>query len=540
MPDRFERPEPAIISSITDPSLLFLFQTFPLKLQRHSGWRTMLFAGHLCARPSWNRNAVRSCGSHANHAGQAPSGRPPAIQKRSIMSFAELNLAPSILKAIGVCGYAAPTPIQEQAVPQAILGRDLIATAQTGTGKTAAFVLPALQRLTAPSTRPGRGPRILVLTPTRELANQVSDAVRVYGKFMRIRSGAILGGVPYFEQQRLLSQPVDIVIATPGRLIDHMESGRVNFSRLELLVLDEADRMLDMGFSEAVQTISAATPTTRQTLLFTATWDRTMETLAGKLLKEPVRIAIAGKKTTLETIEQRLHAADDMQHKSRLLNHLIADETVTRAIIFSSTKRHADQLARELSAQGHSAEALHGDMTQGARNRAIMKMKRGGVRLLVATDVAARGLDVNGISHVINYDLPKNAEDYVHRIGRTGRAGATGVAISFASGRELDSLTRIERYIGQTLKRHVIPGLEPRYDLGRPRSAGAGGRSFSGRPGAPTARGRVQEISYFRPSGQRSGRTGADSAGAKWGRREQGNRSGDFRRAAADRNDRWR
>jgi superfamily II DNA/RNA helicase len=456
------------------------------------------------------------------------------------MSFADLNLAPRILKAIEACGYAAPTPIQQQAVPGALEGRDLIATAQTGTGKTAAFVLPALQRLTAPSKLSGRGPRVLVLTPTRELASQVSDAVRVYGRFLRIRSGAILGGVPYFEQQRLLSQPVDIVIATPGRLIDHMERGRVNFSRLELLVLDEADRMLDMGFSEAVQTIAAATPAARQTLLFTATWDRTMEALAGKLLKEPVRIAVAGKRTTLETIEQRLHAADDMQHKTRMLNHLIADAAVTRAIIFSSTKRHADQLAKELSAQGHSAEALHGDMTQGARTRAITKMKRGNVRLLVATDVAARGLDVNGITHVINYDLPKNAEDYVHRIGRTGRAGATGVAISFASGRELDSLTRIERYIGQALKRHVIPGLEPRYGLGRPRSGGAGRRSFSGRPGAPAARGRVQEISYFRPSNQRSGRTGAGSAGTTWGRKEQGGRSGDLRRTASDRNERWR
>ena len=215
--------------------------------------------------------------------------------------------------------------------------------------------------------------------------------------------------------------------------MDHMERGRIDFSRLELLVLDEADRMLDMGFSEAVDTIAAATPATRQTLMFTATMDNTMARLAQRLLKDPVRVEIAGKKTTLEAIEQRLHAADDMQHKNRMLKHLISDSGMTRAIIFSGTKRNADQLANELHAQGHSAAALHGDMSQNARNRTIMNMKRGKIRLLVATDVAARGLDVTGITHVINYDLPKNAEDYVHRIGRTGRAGATGIAISFAS-----------------------------------------------------------------------------------------------------------
>jgi superfamily II DNA/RNA helicase len=277
------------------------------------------------------------------------------------MSFSVFQLEAPILKAINLCGYAAPTPIQEQAIPKAIAGQDLIATAQTGTGKTAAFMLPALQRLSVPSvsTKRSKGPRVLVLTPTRELANQVTDAVRIYGKFMRIRSGAILGGMPYFEQQRLLSQPVDLIVATPGRLIDHMERGRIDFSRLELLVLDEADRMLDMGFSEAVDTIAAATPKDRQTLLFTATMDATMAKLAQRLLRDPVRVEITGKKMTLEAIEQRLHAADDMQHKNRLLKHLIADSSMTRAIIFSGTKKNADQLANELHAQGHSAAALH-------------------------------------------------------------------------------------------------------------------------------------------------------------------------------------
>jgi superfamily II DNA/RNA helicase len=295
---------------------------------------------------------------------------------------------------------------------------------------------------------------------------------------MRIRSGSILGGVPYFEQQRLLSQPVDIIVATPGRLIDHMERGRISFSRLELLVLDEADRMLDMGFSEAVSSIAAATPSTRQTLLFTATWDKTMADLGGRLTKQPVRVEISGRKPTLDQIEQRVLAADDMQHKSRMLHRIIGDKIVTRAIIFSGTKLHADQLARELSEQGHAVEALHGDMSQGARNRAIMKMRQGRVRLLVATDVAARGIDVTGISHVINYDLPKNAEDYVHRIGRTGRAGASGTAISFVSSRELDSLRRIEHYIKQTLPRQVMPGLEPRFELRSPRTRTSGAASM--------------------------------------------------------------
>ncbi len=471
------------------------------------------------------------------------------------MSFDSLNLAAPISKAISLCGYAAPTPIQEQSIPQAIAGKDLIASAQTGTGKTAAFVIPALERLQKPSAARGKGPRVLILTPTRELATQVTDAVRTYGKFMRLRHGAIVGGMPYFEQQRLLSQPVDIIIATPGRLIDHLERGRIDFSRVELLVLDEADRMLDMGFSEAVETITKATPAGRQTLLFTATWDNAMARLAEKLLKDPVRIAVAGKKTTLDTIEQRLHAADDMQHKNRMLNHLIADSAMTRAIIFSSTKKNADQLARELNAQGHAAEALHGDMTQGARNRAIMNMRRGRVRLLVATDVAARGLDVPGITHVINFDLPKNAEDYVHRIGRTGRAGATGIAISFVSYRELDQLTRIERYIGQSLPQQVIAGLEPARQLrsqkSRPGYQGAS-KNRSNYQGASTNRWKSSAT-----AGNRYGQSALskDAYGASTGRKphsdsrfagerkrdakQQGGWAGDYRKAQGDRRSRW-
>lgn len=391
------------------------------------------------------------------------------------MTFAELNLLPPILKAVAACGYTDPTPIQAQAIPRALEGRDLLATAQTGTGKTAAFVLPALQRLARPAQKPGRGPRVLVLTPTRELAQQVTDAVRSYGKFLRIRSGAILGGMPYREQLRLLSAPVDLIVATPGRLVDLLDRRSLDLSRLELLILDEADRMLDMGFSDDVDRVAAASPSDRQTLLFTATMDATMARLAGRLLNEPERIEVAGTKTTHEHIEQRLHVADDLSHKNRLLQHLITDGDVRKAIIFSATKRDAENMAIELRSQGHSAAALHGDMPQSARNRTIAAMKQGRIRLLVATDVAARGLDVSGISHVINFDLPKFAEDYVHRIGRTGRAGASGIAISFASLNEVSYLARIERYIGQTLPEHQIPGLEPRRPLHRV-STGRGSR----------------------------------------------------------------
>jgi superfamily II DNA/RNA helicase len=461
------------------------------------------------------------------------------------MSFSNLQLAAPILKAVNLCGYTTPTPVQAKAIPEVLAGHDVIATAQTGTGKTAAFVLPALQCLSVPSKSTGRskGPRVLVLTPTRELANQITTAVSTYGKFMRIRSGVILGGMPYFEQQRLLSQPVDLIVATPGRLMDHMERGRIDFSRLEILILDEADRMLDMGFSEAVDTIAAATPANRQTLMFTATMDNAMAKLAQRLLKDPVRVEIAGKKTTLEAIEQRLHAADDMQHKNRLLKHLISDSGMTRAIIFSGTKRNADQLARELAAQGHASAALHGDMNQNARNRTIMNMRRGKIRLLVATDVAARGLDVTGITHVINYDLPKNAEDYVHRIGRTGRAGASGIAISFASGKEVDYLRQIERFIGQSIPQLVIPGLEPARPLRRSDSGSAGPSSGKRWQGATAGKRYGQNTASRKPFGARPGGKSDSEArfsrNDKWSVKRDGGKAGDFSDGKQSRRSRW-
>ena len=398
------------------------------------------------------------------------------------MSFAELNLHASIQKAISVCGYATPTPIQAEAIPQALTGRDLIASAQTGTGKTAAFIIPALERLAKPGPA-GIGPRVLVLTPTRELAAQVADSVARYGRFLRMRYGSIVGGMPYPDQVRLLRQPVDLIVATPGRLIDHLERGRIDLSRVELLVLDEADRMLDMGFTDAVDQITAATPKKRQTLLFTATMDDPMARLAGRLLKDPSRIAISSPQANHDSIEQRMHLTDNLGHKHKMLHHLLEDPTITQAIIFSATKRDADTLARDLYDRGLSAAALHGDMTQGARTRTLTNLRRGKVRFLVATDVAARGLDINGISHVINFDLPRAAEDYVHRIGRTGRAGATGVAISFVSPADAVYLQRIQRYTGQTVQMHTIPGLEPVSSLPVPgrggNAAGKGRRPFA-------------------------------------------------------------
>ena len=391
------------------------------------------------------------------------------------MSFENLNLHPSIVQAITETGYTEPTPIQQQAIPELLAGHDIMASAQTGTGKTAAFMLPALHLLAEPPKERGKGPRVLILTPTRELALQVSEAATKYGKHLaRTKVVSILGGMPYPLQNKLLSQPVDILVATPGRLIDHIQRGRINFSRLEMLVLDEADRMLDMGFIDDVETIASATPTNRQTLLFSATLDNAIDKIASRLLKSPKRIQIATQKAKLDNIEQRLHYTDDISHKNKLLDHVLRDVTLKQAIIFTATKRDADTLADNLSAQGFDAGALHGDMNQRERTRTLNKLRRGGLRVLVATDVAARGIDVAGITHVVNFDLPKFAEDYVHRIGRTGRAGASGIAISFASGKDGVHLKKIERFTGQNITTHVIPGMEPRF---KPRPSG--NRGFS-------------------------------------------------------------
>ncbi len=387
------------------------------------------------------------------------------------MSFENLQLHPIILKALQHCGYPEPTPIQSACIPKVLVGSDLIASAQTGTGKTAAFVLPALQNLTV--RRSGRKqagqPSVLILTPTRELADQISAATRKYGKYLKFNSACVVGGMPYGPQLKNLSRPIDILVATPGRLMDHVNRKKLDLSKVSMLVLDEADRMLDMGFIDEVEQIADLTPETRQTLMFTATWDNKLAQLANHLLRNPERVQVETQ-VTLKNIEQRLHVADDLEHKNRLLHHLVDDETITQALIFSATKQGAQSLAQDLVDQGHLAAALHGDMKQAARNHTLTKMRRGKVRLLVATDVAARGLDVTSISHVINFDLPRMAEDYVHRIGRTGRAGSAGVAISFALPDDFQYLKRIERYTGESVPHYVIPGLEPKRVIKPPRS----------------------------------------------------------------------
>ncbi|MEY3804355.1 MAG: hypothetical protein RL667_477 [Pseudomonadota bacterium] len=323
-------------------------------------------------------------------------------------------------------------------------------------------MLPALNLLATPHELKSRGPRILVLVPTRELATQVNEAARKYGKFIRARTVSIVGGMPYPLQNKLLSQPLDILVATPGRLLDHMERGRIDLSRLQMLVLDEADRMLDMGFLPDVERICEQLTAERQTLLFSATLDGDIARIARQILKNPKTIQVATQKEKHANIEQRLHYVDDMTHKNKLLEHLLIAPEVNQVIIFTSTKRHCDVLAEDLYAAGHKTAALHGDMTQGARNRTLTKLRQGEVKVLVATDVAARGIDVAGITHVINYDLPKFAEDYVHRIGRTGRAGNTGIAISFASNIDRHILRKIEQFTGNRMDPSTIEGFEPK------------------------------------------------------------------------------
>lgn len=366
------------------------------------------------------------------------------------MSFAQLNLNPNINKAIAACGYTNPTPIQAQSIPDIMLGKDLVASAQTGTGKTAAFVLPALHHLS--SQNPSKKTRILILTPTRELATQITKASSIYGKFLRFNIVSLVGGMPYHHQIKDLARGADIIVATPGRLMDHMEQRRVDLSGIEMLVLDEADRMLDMGFIDDVQYIAKLTPPNRQTLLFSATVDKQLTTVVRHLLKNPVRIDLSNEEIAPAQIKQELYKINSVQHKFRLLKHFLNDSNIYKAIIFTATKINADKIADQLRDEGHAAAALHGDLRQNVRNRTIEALRRGKIQFLVATDVAARGIDISDITHVFNYDMPRFCEDYVHRIGRTGRAGKSGVAISFVQPTDIRHLQRIERFIGQKLK----------------------------------------------------------------------------------------
>jgi superfamily II DNA/RNA helicase len=407
-------------------------------------------------------------------------------------SFDGLGLAPEILKAIIHAGYPEPSEVQAQAVPAALDGADLLVSAKTGSGKTAAFVWPALQRILTARLDPSKkrikgqpqGPRILVLAPTRELAMQVSRACVEYGHGVQgLRIAHVVGGVPYHAQLKALRGPLDILIATPGRLLDLMGSGAAIMSQVEMLVLDEADRMLDMGFIDDITTVAQALPESRQTLMFSATFAGNVGHLAQQLTRSPQRINVASHTDTHAQIEQRLHWADSPFHKHALLEQLLADRELDQAVVFTSTQRDADELAFKLGEIGHQVAALHGGMPQGRRNRVLQGLRQRQLRVLVATDVAARGIDVPSITHVINFGLPMKAEDYVHRIGRTGRAGRTGLAITLAERRDIGMIRRIERFTTQRISATVIPGLEPKAPP--PSDKPAGDRSF----GKPMGRG---------------------------------------------------
>ena len=393
------------------------------------------------------------------------------------MNFNELGLDEALLSAIESSGYPNPTPVQIGAIPAVISGADLLVSSHTGSGKTAAFALPCLNRLLASKPAPGSGPRMLVLTPTRELAQQVEKAIKTYGRKLRwLNTACLVGGEPIFAQTKQLSRMVDIVVATPGRLIDHLNRRKLKLSDVQMLVLDEADRMLDMGFAEDIDTIVAATPASRQTLLFSATLDGVVGKLAQRLTRNPQRIEILATKASSSNIEQRLMMADSLGHKNRLLESLLGSDDLHQAVVFTATKRSAEEVSLSLREKGFSAAALHGDMHQTARNRTLDKLRQGRIGVLVATDVAARGIDVAGISHVINFDPPRAAEDYVHRIGRTGRAGREGIAITLSGPREMGMIRAIERYTGKPITVHVIEGLEPSLRPVAPRRPAAGGR----------------------------------------------------------------
>jgi ATP-dependent RNA helicase RhlE len=372
------------------------------------------------------------------------------------VSFTELNLAPEIARAVTEEGYEAPTPIQQGAIPGILAGRDLIGCAQTGTGKTAAFILPILHRLRA-GTR-GRL-RALILTPTRELALQVADSLRVYGRHVRLASAVIHGGVGLEPQIAKLRRGTDILVATPGRLLDLMGRGCVDFRSLEVLVLDEADRMLDMGFIKDVRRIVAATPARRQTLLFSATMPDEIRRLTREILRDPVNVEVAPRRSAPAAGVRQTLLDVSVGRKRDLLAHLLETEARGLTLVFTRTKHGANKLARDLEGRGHSVALLHGNRSQSQRTRALASFRGGHTRVMVATDIAGRGIDVDGIAHVVNFDLPNVPEDYVHRIGRTARAGATGDAISLVSPEDQPHVRGIETLIGHAIERRVMQGF---------------------------------------------------------------------------------
>ncbi|MDA0265743.1 MAG: DEAD/DEAH box helicase [Cyanobacteria bacterium] len=412
------------------------------------------------------------------------------------MIFDDLGLSTDLLRAVNDQGYSEPTPVQQQAIPLILQGKDLMATAQTGTGKTAGFVLPMLQRLSEGRTKGRRPVRALVLTPTRELAAQVSDSVSTYGKYMLLRQAAVFGGVRIQPQIQKLRRGVDVLVATPGRLLDHVSQQTVDLSAVEMVVLDEADRMLDMGFIHDIHKILALMPDARQTVMFSATFSNQIRRLADEFLNQPAVVEVASRNTAAENVTQLVHPVD--QHRKReLLSFIIGDGNWQQVLVFTRTKHGADRLARQLAQDGLRTTAIHGNKSQAARTRALSDFKRGSVRVLVATDVAARGLDIDTLPHVVNFELPNVPEDYVHRIGRTGRAGNEGDAISLVSADEYYMLKNIERLLNRDITKAVVPGYEPETPMptrsSRPRRSGGrrggnGGGSYGGGGGSGQGR----------------------------------------------------
>ncbi|MBI2718676.1 MAG: DEAD/DEAH box helicase [Rhizobiales bacterium] len=386
----------------------------------------------------------------------APFGRGSRFTHRSerkiiLDSFSALNLSEPLLKAVAAEGYSAPTPIQLRAIPELLAGRDLLGIAQTGTGKTAAFALPMLQRLAEKSGRPARGTtRALILTPTRELAAQIGDSFKTYGRNLKLTRAVVFGGVSIGKQIDILRGGVDIVVATPGRLVDLIQRRALTLSAVEIFVLDEVDQMLDLGFIHAIRKIVAMLPKERQNLFFSATMPKEIANLAAGLLSNPVRIEVAPVATTVEKVNQSVIHVEPAR-KLQLLSELLGDNNMTRTLVFTRTKHGADKVMKGLSAGGFTAAAIHGNKSQANREKALAGFKQGKVLVLVATDIAARGIDVDSVSHVINYDLPHVPESYVHRIGRTARAGAEGTAIAFCTPEERSLLRDIERTIRQAV-----------------------------------------------------------------------------------------
>ncbi len=419
------------------------------------------------------------------------------------MKFEETGLSDELLRAVADTGYLEPTPIQEQAIPILLMGRDMVGLAQTGTGKTAAFTLPMIDILAAGRAK-ARMPRSLILEPTRELAMQVAESFEVYGKYHKLTKALLIGGVSFSDQERLIDRGVDVLIATPGRLLDHFERGKILLNDIKILVIDEADRMLDMGFIPDVEKIVRLLPPIRQTMLFSATMPPEIRRLSKQFLMNPKEVAVAPPASPAETVDQALVMVD-ARDKRKVLRHLIRTEDVKSALIFCNRKRDVGILYRSLKRHGFDARALHGDMSQAERFETLQALKAGEVRLLVCSDVAARGLDIQFLSHVFNFDVPSHAEDYIHRIGRTGRAGRAGRAITLATADDSRALAAIRKLLGKDIPRLEIPDLSIEAPAEDERKAD--GRRRGGRSAEPRSRRAAREASAPAKSAPAKSRT---------------------------------